>query len=958
MKRKLQLLLFCFVSLVVLASCSGKGTKYTVTFKVEGKEDVVETYEWGDEIQVPEVVAKEGYTFVGWDDDVPKFMPAVNLVFTAVFEETKYSITYQVEGMEDVVVKYKLGEKVEKPADPVVEGHTFTGWDKEIPETMPKENLVIKALLTKNTYTITYQVEGMEDVVASYEYGSEVVVPELNLPLGTVIEGWETEMPKTMPAENLVLKAIIKVEKYTITYQAEGMEDVVVLYAKGEKVEMPTDPVLEGHTFAGWDKVIPEEMPAENLVIKAKFTKNSYNVTFKVEGSDDIVQSFEYGTMVTAPEVTTIEGYEFAGWDQELPVSMPAKDLVITAVLTKKVYTITYKALGVEDIVQNYEFEAEITLPKANYRNGYLFKEWIEDVPATMPAKNLVINGKYEMDPDYNGVLFIGHAGCYSGIMNTETAFLNAAVEKGYQAIECDLKQTKDGVFVVCHDDTFNGIAIAQTNYADLKDVTYTTTRGGISYTSTICTLERYLEICKEYDVYAVIELKWSAGINNNDQSRMPALMEEIAKMGMTDKVIFLASQYKCLEWVRNNGYKNIQCQYLVNSADSETVYNRCVEWNFDVSFNIGSTNTKEWIDRYHAAGLKVSSYTFNQYQTAETLQKWIDLGVDYVTCDKLVEGDVTLPDYEALNNLPRYKVQFLDHDGTVLLETTVRQGNSAASPLDPKRTGYEFAGWDKAFTNVTSDLVINATYNLAVYNIIYNDNMIFTEETSWVTKAEFVNEFYQDWFDWFTARAGLTSGITKNGDTITVKTSAGTATFASAEELKGLDIYAVEKTIAQFVYKPIEGKNSADHVFEVNNDYFLQTEPYRSKYQDLNRYFLNVINTSYSSYSSTYTPNSAGKVQIFFRFHQWQKGTNIPAFDALPKKYNVTISDVKPTMPTTHLTYTFEESFTLDAPTCEGYTFAGWYLDQACSDDKRFTSVEKGTTGDIILFAKWVKNN
>lgn len=59
----------------------------------------------------------------------------------------------------------------------------------------------------------------------------------------------------------------------------------------------------------------------------------------------------------------------------------------------------------------------------------------------------------------------------------------------------------------MCHDDTFNNIAIANTNWEDLKDIEYTTTRGGISYTTKICTLERYLEICKEYNVYAVIEL-------------------------------------------------------------------------------------------------------------------------------------------------------------------------------------------------------------------------------------------------------------------------------------------------------------------------------------------------------------------------------------------------------------------------------------------------------------------
>ena len=101
---------------------------------------------------------------------------------------------------------------------------------------------------------------------------------------------------------------------------------------------------------------------------------------------------------------------------------------------------------------------------------------------------------------DRRKLIFIGHAGCYSGIMNTEEAFINAAKIKKYDAIECDVKQTKDGVFVVCHDNDFAGISIANSNWEDLKNVTKTLTRGGVEYTATLCTFERYLEICKEYD--------------------------------------------------------------------------------------------------------------------------------------------------------------------------------------------------------------------------------------------------------------------------------------------------------------------------------------------------------------------------------------------------------------------------------------------------------------------------
>ena len=57
------------------------------------------------------------------------------------------------------------------------------------------------------------------------------------------------------------------------------------------------------------------------------------------------------------------------------------------------------------------------------------------------------------------------------------------------------------------------------------------------------------------------------------------------------------------------------------------------------------------------------------------------------------------------------YSVTFKDWDGTVLKTETVESGKSATAPSVPTRKGYVFAGWDKAFTNVTSDLVVTATY-------------------------------------------------------------------------------------------------------------------------------------------------------------------------------------------------------------------------------------------------------
>lgn len=258
---------------------------------------------------------------------------------------------------------------------------------------------------------------------------------------------------------------------------------------------------------------------------------------------------------------------------------------------------------------------------------------------------------------DYS-ITFIGHAGSLYGGMNSEEAILYAATVLKYTAIEIDVKQTKDGVFVLSHDDTFAGYNLTDYDWDFLKDVVRTGSRGAgvtglkdTSYSAKLCTLKRYLEICKEYNITAVIELKTSPGISNWTEinapqtSRMPALIQEIEDCGMINNVIFLGSQYECLAWTRRNGYDFIPCQYLVSSCESETYLNRCIEYNFDISIDISSgSNSMEWIKKYKDAGLKVSTYTFSQYTSYKEIQKWIDKGVDFVTTDWHDPKELNLP--------------------------------------------------------------------------------------------------------------------------------------------------------------------------------------------------------------------------------------------------------------------------------------------------------------------------
>ena len=68
------------------------------------------------------------------------------------------------------------------------------------------------------------------------------------------------------------------------------------------------------------------------------------------------------------------------------------------------------------------------------------------------------------------------------------------------------------------------------------------------------------------------------------------------------------------------------------------------------------------------------------------------------------------------------YTVTFKDWNGTVLKTQQVQYGGAATAPANPTRTGYTFTGWDKAFTNVTADIVVTAQYSANTYTVTFKD--------------------------------------------------------------------------------------------------------------------------------------------------------------------------------------------------------------------------------------------
>ena len=136
-----------------------------------------------------------------------------------------------------------------------------------------------------------------------------------------------------MPAENITVKAQWEINQYTITFDTNGGSDIApITQDYGTEITAPDNPTRKGYTFKGWDKEIPETMPAENMTVKAQWKINQYTITFDTNGGSEIAPiTQDYGTEITAPDNPTRKGYTFRGWDKEIPETMPAENITITA---------------------------------------------------------------------------------------------------------------------------------------------------------------------------------------------------------------------------------------------------------------------------------------------------------------------------------------------------------------------------------------------------------------------------------------------------------------------------------------------------------------------------------------------------------------------------------------------------------------------------------------------------
>jgi uncharacterized repeat protein (TIGR02543 family) len=361
--------------------------EYTLTFTIDGAVVSEQTVEYGASVTAPAAPEKTGHTFKGWTN-VPTTMPAENVTVTGAYEVNKYTLTFTIDGAVVSEQTVEYGASVTAPAAPEKEGHTFKGWTN-VPTTMPAENVTVTGAYTKNKYLITYKVDDEVIHTDSVEYGAVVNAPENPTKEGYTFSGWQG-LPNTMPAEDVTVTANFIMNGYTLTYVVDGEVYRTYAYEYGSTITPEQAPQKEGHTFSGWSE-IPGTMPAEDVTITGSFTVNKYLVTFKI--GEEVIQadSLTYGSTIVAPNAPAKEGHTFKGWEG-LPETVPADDVTATGAYEVNKYKLTYILDGEVYEEQMVEYGTSINPIEVELEEGKTFEGW-QEVPETMPANDVVVYG-------------------------------------------------------------------------------------------------------------------------------------------------------------------------------------------------------------------------------------------------------------------------------------------------------------------------------------------------------------------------------------------------------------------------------------------------------------------------------------------------------------------------------------------------------------------------------------
>ena len=274
------------------------------------------------------------------------------------------------------------------PADPSRTGYTFLGWEPALPDSIPPYDITYTAQWQVNSYALSFDSDGgtaVDTIVQNYD--TALVPPADPVLTGHLFAGWMPALPDSIPPHDAHYVAMWQRCDYTLQFDTDGGNALSPLRSPyGAALVPPSPPQREGFNFLGWEPQIPTYMPASDLTCKARWERAEFTLTFDAnQGSSVTAISQLYDTPITPPEPPVRHGYIFCGWQPPLPERMPAASITHHAVWEAQQFLVRY-FVGDSLVHQDsVAFEAPIPPFTPTLSETYVWKGWQEALPYWMP---------------------------------------------------------------------------------------------------------------------------------------------------------------------------------------------------------------------------------------------------------------------------------------------------------------------------------------------------------------------------------------------------------------------------------------------------------------------------------------------------------------------------------------------------------------------------------------------
>ena len=675
---------------------------------------------FGAALEIADPAPREGYTFAGWSPVVPATMPAEDLTLVSQWSEngadyTAYNAAvaaaHAKQAESDYAARYTEASRnaLAEALAVDVSGKLYSEQGVVDAATTAINNAV--AALELMTYNAIFNVDGVEYAKVPTKVGEQIVAPADPTKEGYTFAGWRPSVG-VMGTADATFEAVFTAAgdtAYTVNTYVMGTDGVYgepisdTLTGTTGSTATFVPETREGFTVDNEKSVLSGEIAADgSLVLKVFYSRNQYTLT-----AEGVAHTFYYGAAVSVADPVK-EHYTFAGWEPELPETMPAHDVTVVAKWTEDGadYTAYNAAVAAAQAKQAEDgYAARYTEASRNA----LAEALAEDVSGKLYSEQGIVDAATKAINDAVAALEL--------MTYTATFYVDGAVHATVQAkvgeqIALPEEPAKEGYVFTGWD--------PEVGVMGLEDVSFNAqfTAGAVSYK-----VETYeMDVNGAYGAATVKTVPATTGeavsvtpdaregfTVDNENSILSGTVA--ADSSLVLKVYYSRNQYKLsVDGVESDVYFGAALE-IADPAPREGY--TFTGWNVEIPATMPAENltlVSQWSENdadytaYNAAvaaaQAKQGEENYDKKYTAETRAALAAVLAEDVSGKKYSEQGLVDAATKAINDavaaleLMTYTATFYVN-GEVHATVTAKVGEQIAAPADPIVDGYNFTGWD-----------------------------------------------------------------------------------------------------------------------------------------------------------------------------------------------------------------------------------------------------------------------